>query len=99
MRRQRRSLARARRLYVRLCRAAIALDGSGDVLEYCAGRMLDAGMYAECVSRKNALQNIRYAILRAMWRYDYAQKLTWHEWTFKNAWTAHSWRRNKAKVA
>lgn len=99
MRQQRRLLARARRLYVRLCRSAIALDRTGNVLEFCAGRMLDSGMYAECMSRKNGLQNIRFAILRQMWRLDHAQRLTWHEWYFKNGWAPHSWKRIAARAA
>lgn len=99
MREQRRILARARRLYVRLCRTAIHEDLSGDTLDYCAGRMLDSGMYAESQSRPNSLQGVRFSILRQMWRLDsvpgprYGRVPTWHEWTFRNGWVAHTWRR------
>lgn len=92
MREQRRILARARRLYVVLCREAIHEDVTGQKLEYCAGRMLDSGMYAEGPSRKAALHDARYAILRRMWRMD-GSPGTWHEWTFRNGWVAHTWRR------
>jgi hypothetical protein len=96
---QRKILTRARRLYVAVCRLAIDEDLSGQVLDRCAGRMLDAGMYAKGLSRKNDLQSIRYSILRQMWRREsvagarHGRTPSWHEWTFKHGWIAHSWRR------
>ena len=101
MRKQRRILARARRLYVQICRKAISEDRTGDILEFCAGRMLESGMYAECMPRKSALQNVRYSILRSMWRSEvgpgpgYSRKPSWHEWALMNGWAFHTWRRIK----
>lgn len=99
MRKQRRLLARARRLYVRFCRHAIAQDLTGDVLEQCAARMLDSGMYSDCQPRSAALHDIRYSILRQMWRLDShpgarAKRIPmWHEWAFQNGWAVHVWKR------
>lgn len=101
MRKQRRILARARRLYVQLCRRAIAEDRTGDVLEFCAGRMLDSGMYSDCQPRPAALHDIRFAILRRMWRLEsvpgarHGRIPTWHEWALMNGWATHVWQRIK----
>lgn len=74
-------LRRARFLYVSFCRQAIALDKTGEILAFCAGRMAANGFYAY-----GHIRSIQYSILRQIWRWDHQSKLQWLEWCRANGW-------------
>lgn len=88
-------LRRARWLYVRLCRGAIAMDKSGHKLQYCAERMIEAGLYAQISGFRAA----RYSILRKMWAFDSYRGMEWWAWTQKNGWVPIYWTRTQLRIA
>lgn len=75
-------LRRARRLYVTMVRSKIVDTFS---INRAAEQMKDAGMY----SAGTPLVQIRYSILRRMWRLETGGH-EWHRWVQVNGWTFYT---------
>lgn len=81
-------LRRLRLRYIWKVRQTVALDRTGRVLDFVAKQLAIKEVYSQ-----PDMRNIRYAIIRQLWRFDKQSGLTWHEWTEKNGWSAHKWQR------
>lgn len=79
--RSKKELERAKSLYVRIVRQAIALDRTGQVLEHCAIQLMR--LYIN-----PSIRDMRYILLRRMWRWDRATGIGWHEWCWKNGYNS-----------
>lgn len=75
--RSKKQLERAKSLYIRIVRQAIALDRTGQVLEHCAKQLMR--LYIN-----PSLRDMRFVLIRRMWKWDRASGLGWHEWCEKN---------------
>lgn len=87
MREQNRILRRARRLYILICRRELT---TSEKLNFCARRMLDAGLYANATP----LRGVRYSILRAKWKLEVGRD--WHRWIRDNGWSFYSFEKQVA---
>lgn len=97
-----RIIRRVRRLYMAMTWAAILADNSGKTLDYCARRMIEAGMYSPDTK---PVREVRFAILRRAWRRETGapQRLghpdSWHNWYPRQGFSPFTWERNRFAAA
>lgn len=94
-----RYMKRVRNLYIRLVQKAV-MKGGTFTINFCAKRMIEAGMYAP----ERPLKECRYGILRRIWKnqggngsYFCRGPMEWHTWRDRHGWTVHCWERDERK--
>jgi hypothetical protein len=79
---------------------AIKADETGAILERCAQRMIEAGMYA----LPKCERDVRYSILRRAWKIEtgapssFGHRDGWFHWLNRSGFTS-DWRRERRSVA
>lgn len=95
-----RIIRRTRHLYIRLVWPAIKADATGRLIEACAKRMIDSGMYALPKSERD----VRFSILRRAWKIEtgapgrFGHPDGWFLWLNRNGFS-REWRREIRAIA